>query len=94
MVDVVHKPIDDEQAEKHIWPPADFCSFGLEHAVPIHPIFFNLAHPLNANVARWWNRQSSSHLLVLEDTGVDHCGLICLSDLRETPKVFLNVECH
>ena len=21
----------------HIWPPADFCGFGLEHAVPIDP---------------------------------------------------------
>ena len=31
MVDVVHEPIDDEQAEMHIWPPADFCGFGLEH---------------------------------------------------------------
>ena len=31
MVDDVHEPIDDEQAEMHIWPPADFCGFGLEH---------------------------------------------------------------
>ena len=30
MVDVVHEPVDDEQAEMHIWPPADFCGFGLE----------------------------------------------------------------
>ena len=35
MVDVVHETIDDEQAEMHIWPPADFCGFDLEHAVPI-----------------------------------------------------------
>ena len=34
MVDVVHEPIDDEQTEMHIWPPADFCNFSLEHAVP------------------------------------------------------------
>ena len=39
MVDVVDEPIDDEQAEMHIWPPADFCGFGLEHAIPIHLIF-------------------------------------------------------
>ena len=38
MVDVVHEPIDDVQAELHIWPPADFCGFGLEHTVPIYPI--------------------------------------------------------
>ena len=38
MVYVVHKPIDDEQAEMYIWPPADFCDFGFELAVPIHPI--------------------------------------------------------
>ena len=45
MVDVVHGPIDDKEAEMHIWPPADFCGFGLEHAVPIHSIFiFYLAH--------------------------------------------------
>ena len=31
MVDPVHKPIDDKQAEMHIWPPADFCGFGLEY---------------------------------------------------------------
>ena len=30
MVDGVHGPIDDEQTEMHIWPPADFCGFGLE----------------------------------------------------------------
>ena len=30
MVDVVHEPGDDEQAEMHIWPPVDFCGFGLE----------------------------------------------------------------
>ena len=52
-VDVVHEPIDDEQAEMHVWSPADFCDFGLEHAVPIHPIFE--PYPLNANVGRWWN---------------------------------------
>ena len=33
MVDVVHEPIDDEQALMHIWPPADFCGFGLEHVM-------------------------------------------------------------
>ena len=49
MFDDVHKPIDDEQAEMHVWPPADFCGFGLEHAVPIYPIFEPC--PLNANVA-------------------------------------------
>ena len=42
MVDVVHEPIDDEQAEMHMWPPADSCGFGLEYAVPIHPIFWTL----------------------------------------------------
>ena len=65
MVDV-NEPIDDEQAEMHIWPPADFCGFGLEHAVPIglHPIFEPC--PLNANVARRWNDYSLTHLPVLE----------------------------
>ena len=42
MVDVVHEPIGDEQAEMRIWPPTDFCGFGLEHAVPIHMIFLTL----------------------------------------------------
>ena len=92
MVDVVHEPIDDDQAEMHIWPPADVCGFGLEPAVPIHPIFEPC--PLNANVARWWNGHSSSHLPVLEYSDVDHCGLVCLKDLHRTPKVFQNVECH
>ena len=46
MVDVVHELIDDEQAEMHIWSPADFCGFGLEHAVHIHPIFKSC--PFNA----------------------------------------------
>ena len=48
MVAVVHEPIDDDQAEMHKWPPADFCGFGLEHAVSIYPIFE--PHPLNTNV--------------------------------------------
>ena len=43
MVDVVHEPVNDEKAEMHIWPPADFCGFDLEHALPIYPIF-NFAH--------------------------------------------------
>ena len=30
MVNVVHEPIDDEQAGMHIWSSADFCGFGLE----------------------------------------------------------------
>ena len=51
MVDVVYEPIHDKQAEMHIWQPADFCGFGLGHAVPIYPIFE--PRPLNANVARW-----------------------------------------
>ena len=38
MINVVHEPIVDEQAEMHIWLPADFCGLGLEHAVPIHLI--------------------------------------------------------
>ena len=92
MVDVVHEPIHEEQAEINVWSPADFCGFGLEHAVFIHPIFE--ACSLNANVERWWNGHSSSHLPVLEYNDVDHCGLLCLNDLHQTPKVFLNVECH
>ena len=35
MVDVVYEPIDNEQAEVQIWPLAEFCGFGLEHAVSI-----------------------------------------------------------
>ena len=92
MVDSVHEPNDDEQGEVHIWPPADFCGFGLEHTVPIHPIFEPC--PLNANVTRWWNGYSSSHLPVLEYSDMNHCGLMCLNDLHFTRKVFLNVECH
>ena len=34
MVDVVHEPIDDEQAKMHLWPPADFCGFGLDMRYP------------------------------------------------------------
>ena len=42
MVDVVHEPIDDEQAEMHVWPPVEYCGFDLEHAVPIQQIFGTL----------------------------------------------------
>ena len=31
---------------------------------------------------------------VLEYTDVDHRGFMCLKDLHQTLKVFLNVECH
>ena len=55
--------------EMLIWPPADFCGFGLEHAVPIHATFEPC--PLNENVARWWNGHSSLHLPVLVYTDVD-----------------------
>ena len=58
MIDVVHEPVDDEQAEMHICPPDDFCGFGLEHGVSIHPIFKPCT--LNANIARLWNGSSSS----------------------------------
>ena len=92
MVDVVHKPIDDEQAKMHIWPPADFCGFGLEYAVLIRPIFELCA--LNASATRWWNGHSSSHFPILEYTDMGHCRLICLNDLNQSPKAFLNVECH
>ena len=71
MVCNVQEPIDDEQAEMHTWPTADFCRFGLEQAVLIHPIFE--PYLLNANVARWWNDHSSSHLPVLEYTDVEYC---------------------
>ena len=87
MVNVVHEPIDDKQAEMHIQPPTDFCGFGLEHA-----IFYTC--PLNTSVARWWNGHSSSHLPVFEYTHVDHCGLMCLNDLHHTRKVILYVEFH
>ena len=92
MVGVVHVPIDDEHADMNKGPPADFCGFGLEHAVPIHPIF-ELCH-LNAKVARWWNGHSSSNLPALEYTDVAHCGLRCLNDLHDTLKIYLKVECH
>ena len=52
MVDFIHEPIDDDQAEMHIWPPTDFYGFVLEHVVPIHPIFEPC--PLKVNVAQWW----------------------------------------
>ena len=92
MVDVVLEPIIDEQSEMHIWPPADFCRFGLKHALFIHPIFEPC--PLNANVAFWWNGHSSSHLPVIECTDVDHCGVMCLNDRHKSPKIFLNMECY
>ena len=90
MVDVVHESIDDEQAEMHIctyahmhiWQPADFCGFGLEHAGPMDPIFEPC--PLDANVARWWDGHSSSQLPVFEYTDVDHCRLMCLNDRRSS----------
>ena len=43
MVDVGHEPNDDEQAEMHICPPADFFGFGLEHTSEfwILPIEYN-----------------------------------------------------
>ena len=91
MVDVVHEVIDGEEAEIHI-PPADFCGFGLEHAVHIHPIIEPC--PLNVHFARFWNDHNSSHMSVLKYTDVDHFGLMCLNKLHLTPKVFLNVECH
>ena len=72
--------------------PLIFVVFGIEHVVLIHPIFEPC--PLNANIARWWNGHSSSHLPVLEYTDVDHSALMCLNDLHQTPKDFLNVECH
>ena len=64
-----------------------FCGFGLEHVVPIYPIFYFEPCPLNANVARWWKGHSSSHLPVFEYTDLDHCGLMCLNDLHQTLKV-------
>ena len=88
MVDVVHEPIGDEQADMYIWPPVDFYGIGLQHAVPIHPIFEPC--PLNENITRWWYGHSWSHLSVLEYNDVDHCGLMCLNDLLQTPKIFLN----
>ena len=90
MVDVIHEPIDDEQAEMHIWPPLIFCDFGLEYAVTIQSILDPC--PLNVNVARWWNGHSSSHLQLLEYIDEDHCGSMCLNDLHQTSKVFLNIE--
>ena len=89
MVDVVQEPIDDEQAEMDIRPPADFCDFVLEHAVTMYLRFEPC--PLNAKVARWWNGHSSSHFPVLESSDVYHCGLMCLNDLYQTQKVFLNL---
>ena len=68
----------------HVWPLTDFCGFGLEHAVALYLIIEPCL--LNSNVTRWWNGHSSSHLPVLEYTDVDHCGLMCLNDLRQNPK--------
>ena len=59
--------------------PLIFVVFGLEFAVPIHPIFE--LFPLIAKAARWWNDQISSHFPVLEYTDVDHCALMCLAIL-------------
>ena len=89
MADIVHEPIDDEQAEMHIWPPADFSGFGLEHAVPIHPIFLTL--PIECRCHTMVDVHSSSHLPVLEYTDGDHCVLMCLNDLHQPPKVFLSL---
>ena len=70
----------------HIWPPAEFCGFGLECTVPIHPIFVHC--PLIANVARRWNDHCS--IIVASSrvgyTDVDHCGLMCLNDLHQSPE--------
>ena len=56
MVAVVHEPIDDEQAEMYIRPPADFCGFGLEHAVPIHPIFLTLLIECRCHMMVEWSQ--------------------------------------
>ena len=91
MVYIVHESIDASKQRCTYGHPL-FYSFGLEHAVPVHPIFEPC--PLNENVARWWNDHSSAQLLLIEYTDVDHSGLMCLNDFHQTPKVFLNVECH
>ena len=69
-----------------------FLWFWLRACDTLTPIFEPC--PLNANIARWWNDHSSSHFPAIEYTDVDHCGLMHLNDLHQTPKVFLNVECH
>ena len=51
MVNVVFEPIDDEQAEMHIWPLVDFCGFGLEHAYPYGAYSTLESCPLNENLA-------------------------------------------
>ena len=56
--------------------------------------WFSWFYPLNANVSRWWNGHSSSRFLVLAYTDVDNCRLMCLNDLYQNSKVFLNGECH
>ena len=81
MVDDNHEPIDEEKQRCTCGHPLIFCDFGLEHAVPIHPIF-KPCH-LNANVARSWKGHSSSHLPVLEYTGAAHCRLMFLNDLHQ-----------
>ena len=72
--------------------PLIFVVLAQRILVPMHPIFEPC--PLNANVVRWWDGHSSSHLPVLKYTVVDNCGLMCLNDLHQTPNIFLTVECH
>ena len=75
MFDVVREPINDEKEELQIWQPANFCRFGLEHALARNPNFETF--PLNANVVRRrWNDHSSSYLPVLEYTDVNHCEFV------------------
>ena len=43
MVDVVHKPVDDDKQRRTYGHLLIFSVFDLEHVVPIH-LIFNLAH--------------------------------------------------
>ena len=68
-----------------------FCGFGLEHAVP-YTQFLNLAHWMQMShdggmvTVHHICQFSSSLTWIIVD--------YVLNDLHQTPKVFLNVECH
>ena len=55
MVEVVRGPIDDDQAEKHFWPSADFCGLDLQHGYP-YSRFLNLVHWMQTSHCGEWSQ--------------------------------------
>ena len=82
MVDVVHEPNEDEQAEMHLCPPSNFFGFGYTQ-------FWTLSIECKCRMMVEW-----SQFIIFASSRAHWRGLMCLNDLHQTPKVFLNIECH